>query len=80
MQDAAEVVRALKSVVSGQKTQEEAITAYETNMRSRGAGDVALSLETAKKLKVSELLDSPMFKLGLKKIDGEGAASLPWAV
>ena len=77
MQDAAEVVDALKSVVAGTRSLKEAIHDYEEGMRLRGARDVALSLETASKLLVSELKESPMFKVGLKKTDSQSAALDP---
>lgn len=80
MQDAAEVVGALKSVVSGASALKDAISIYEEGMRPRGARDVALSLETAKRLLVSNLKDSPMFKVGLQKMDGQTVVEVPNAV
>ena len=70
MQDAAELVNAVKLVVSGSLTLEEAITAYEDSMRPRGVRDVELSLETAKKTLMRDLKDSPMFNIGLGKASG----------
>ncbi|EXJ76522.1 uncharacterized protein A1O5_01030 [Cladophialophora psammophila CBS 110553] len=72
MQDAAEIVDAVKLAVSGTSPLADAVTAYEDGMRPRGARDVALSLETASKLYVSELRESPMFKVGLQKMDVDG--------
>ncbi|KEF61158.1 uncharacterized protein A1O9_02723 [Exophiala aquamarina CBS 119918] len=80
MQDAAEVVDAVKSAVSGAATLKDAISTYEDGMRPRGAKDVALSLETAKKLLVSDLKESPMFKVGLQKMDGQTVIEVPNAV
>lgn len=80
MQDAAEIVDAVKLAFSGVSTLKEAISAYEESMRPRGARDVALSLETAKKLLVSDLKDSPMFKVGLQKMNGETVVAVPEAV
>jgi 2-polyprenyl-6-methoxyphenol hydroxylase-like FAD-dependent oxidoreductase len=71
MQDAAEIVDAVKAAVVGSSSLAEAVTGYEERMRPRGARDVALSFETASKLYVSELQESPMFKLGLHKVDAE---------
>lgn len=80
MQDAAEVVSAVKLAISGVSTLKDATSAYEDSMRPRGARDVALSLETAKKLLVSDLKESPMFKVGLQKMDGQKVVSVPNAV
>ena len=80
MQDAAEIVDAVKAAVSGTSFLSDAITAYEDRMRPRGARDVALSLETASKLLVSELRESPMFKVGLQKMDGQHVVTVPNAV
>lgn len=80
MQDAAEVVSAVKVAISGVSTLKDAISAYEDAMRPRGARDVALSLETAKKLLISDLKESPMFKVGLQKMDGQTVVAVPNAV
>ncbi|KAK5047212.1 hypothetical protein LTR84_006734 [Exophiala bonariae] len=80
MQDAAEVVDAVKSAVSGVCTLKDAISTYEDGMRPRGARDVALSLETAQRLLVSDLKESPMFKVGLQKMDGQTVVEVPNAV
>jgi len=71
MQDAAEIVDAVKSTISGHSSLQDAVTGYEDRMRPRGKRDVELSLQTASKLLVSELKDSPMFKMGLRKLEAE---------
>jgi len=80
MQDAAEIVDAVISAISGERPMEEGVTEYEEKMRPRGARDIALSLETAKKLLVSNLRESPMFKVGLQKMDGQTVVAVPHAV
>ena len=80
MQDAAEIVDAIKSAVSGQSSLKDAVTAFEDRMRPRGARDVELSLQTASKLFVSELKESPMFKMGLRKSDDQNVVAVPKAV
>ncbi|EED15660.1 monooxygenase, putative [Talaromyces stipitatus ATCC 10500] len=72
MQDVAELFRAIKQVVSGQLSLETAITSYETAMRPRGAKDVELSLESAKKMHLSHLKESPFLKIGFHKQDTWG--------
>ena len=71
MQDAAEIVDAVKMATSGPSTLKEAVTAYEDRMRPRGANDVALSLETAVKTLACDLKESPMFKIGLQKLESQ---------
>ncbi len=80
MQDAAEILDAVKSVVSGDALLKEAVMAYEDSMRPRGAKDVELSLETATKLLVSNLKESPMFTVGLQKMNGDQVLVVPDAV
>lgn len=77
MQDAAEIVDAIISATTGKSPLAEGVTEYEERMRPRGARDVALSLETAKKLLVSELEESPMFKVGLQKMEGQRVVAFP---
>lgn len=72
MQDAAEIVDAVKLAIAGKSTLKSAITAYEENMRPRGARDVAMSLESAVKTRISDLMESPMFKVGLQKMETQG--------
>lgn len=69
-QDAAAIFDAVKATVAGNSTLKSGITAYEEEMRPRGAKEVALSLETAKQ--TSDVLNSPMFTLGLRKDDEKG--------
>lgn len=80
MQDAADLVIAIKSAVAGNSSLKEGVTAYEDKMRPRGARDVALSLETATKLRISNLRESPMFVLGLQKMDDQKVVAVPNAV
>ncbi len=75
MQDAAEIVDAVKMALSGKSTLKQTVTAYEDRMRPRGANDVALSLETAIKTLASDLKESPMFKFGLKKMESQKVGS-----
>ncbi|KAE8551371.1 hypothetical protein TMatcc_001314 [Talaromyces marneffei ATCC 18224] len=69
LRDVAELFEAIKQVLSGQFTLEAAITSYETAMRPRGIRDVELSLETAKKMRLSDVLESPFVKIGFAKLD-----------
>jgi 2-polyprenyl-6-methoxyphenol hydroxylase-like FAD-dependent oxidoreductase len=69
MRDVAELFDAIKQVISGLVTLETAITSYETAMRPRGVRDVELSLESAKKMHLSDLMDSPFVKMGFTKQD-----------
>ncbi|KUL86963.1 hypothetical protein ZTR_05766 [Talaromyces verruculosus] len=69
MRDVAELFDAIKQVIFGQVTLETAITSYETAMRPRGVRDVELSLESAKKMRLSDLIDSPFVKMGFAKQD-----------
>jgi hypothetical protein len=69
MRDIAELFDAIKQVISGQTTLEISITSYETAMRPRGVKDVELSLETAKKMCLSDLMESPFVKMGFHKQD-----------
>lgn len=80
LQDAAELVDGIKLAVSGEASLREVVNSYEASMRPRGAKDVALSLQTAKNLVVSDLLKSPMFHIGLHKMDGQGAIGEPKSV
>lgn len=69
MRDVAELFGAIKKTISGQVTLETGITSYETAMRPRGVRDVELSLETAKKMRLSDLMESPFVKMGFAKQD-----------
>lgn len=69
MRDVAELFDAIKQTISGRVTLETAITSYETSMRPRGVTDVELSLETAKKMCLSDLMESPFVKMGFAKQD-----------
>lgn len=80
MQDAAEIVDAVKLAVSRKTTLKEAITGFEESMRPRGARDVALSLESATKTRISDLMESPMFKIGLQKMDTQGVVAVDKAI
>ena len=73
IQDAAELMGAIGAVVSGASSLNDAVTAYEVSMRPRGARDVALSSETAKKCRIEDVLSGPMFKVGLNKVNGQDA-------
>jgi hypothetical protein len=75
MQDAAEIVDAVKMAHSRESMLKEAVSAYEDRMRPRGAQDVALSLETAIKTLASDLKESPMFKFGLHKMETQKVVS-----
>lgn len=69
MRDVAELFDALKQVISGQVTLETGITSYETAMCPRGVRDVELSLESAKKMRLSDLMERPFVKMGFAKQD-----------
>lgn len=66
----AELLASINQVVSGKVLLPTAISSYETSMRPRGVRDVELSLETAEKLHISHIEDSPFLKLGFRKQDG----------
>lgn len=80
MQDAAEIVEAVTLAVAGKSTLKDALTLYEVGMRQRGARDVALSLESAKKTRLSDIMNSPMFKIGLQKMDNHGVIAVENAI
>lgn len=68
IKDASDLVDAIKAVVAGEKSLGDAITAYEAEMKPRGAKEVALSLEQALKARdMSTIKDSPIFKVGWKR-------------
>ncbi|KAK5741894.1 hypothetical protein LTR17_003642 [Elasticomyces elasticus] len=68
MKDASDLVDAIKLVVSGEQSLGQVITAYEEEMRPRGAKDVALSLEQAEKSRDwDRLMSSPIFQVGLSQ-------------
>ena len=69
LKDASDVVDATKAAVSGTQSLSDAITAYEDEMRPRGATEVALSFEQAQKSATKDLLDSPIFKMGHSRND-----------
>ena len=65
MRDASDLVDAIQAIVSGKKTPAHTITAYEDEMKPRGATEVALSLEQALKARDrSTIKESPLFKMG----------------
>lgn len=65
MRGASDLVGAMKSAASGENTLAHLITAYEDEMKPRGATEVTLSLEQALKARdQSTIKDSPLFKLG----------------
>ena len=80
MQDAGDLVDAVKTVVLGKVLLKDAVSGNDDAMRPRGARDVELSLETATKLLVSNLRESPMFKVGLQKMNGEQVLAVSNAV
>jgi len=68
MKDASDIVDAIKVAFAGKKTLSETISAYEDEMRPRGAKEVALSLEQAVKTRDwASVKDSPIFKIGHSK-------------
>ncbi|KAM3067369.1 hypothetical protein ACMFMF_009860 [Clarireedia jacksonii] len=68
IKDASDIVDAIKAVKAGATTLGEAITAYEAEMKPRGAKEVALSLEQALKARDKDTIkDSPIFKLGWQR-------------
>lgn len=69
VRDIAELLGAIKSIISGHVTLETGITSYENAMRPRGARDVELSLEAGKKMRLSDVMDSPFVKMGFAKQD-----------
>ena len=72
IKDASDLVDALKAVVAGEKSLEEVITAYEAEMKPRGAREVALSLEQALKGREKDPIEeSPLFKYGWKRDQAE---------
>lgn len=69
IKDASEVVDAVKAAIEGAQSLSSAVDAYEDEMRTRGAKEVALSYETAKKWTAKDLLGSQTMKLGYGKND-----------
>ncbi|KAK3645381.1 hypothetical protein LTR56_009108 [Elasticomyces elasticus] len=68
IKDASDLVDAIKLVVSGEQSLGDLITAYEEEMRPRGAKDVALSLEQAEKSRDwDRLMSSPIFQVGFSR-------------
>ena len=65
MKDAADLVDAVRSVVAGNKSLAEAVTAYEEEMRPRGAKEVRLSYQQAVESRQWDTLkSSPMMRYG----------------
>ncbi|KAK4543969.1 hypothetical protein LTR36_004743 [Oleoguttula mirabilis] len=68
MRDASDLVDAVKLAVCGKQTLAEVVTAYEAEMRPRGAREVALSLEQARKTRDWEtVMEGPVFKQGYRR-------------
>lgn len=66
MKDASDIVDTIKLSLAGKTTLSEGVTAYEAEMRPRGAKEVALSLEQAEKSRDWDtIMDSPIYKHGL---------------
>ena len=75
IKDASDIVDAIKRALAGETSLEAAITAYEAEMKARGATEVALSLEQALKSRNKDtIMDSPVFKLGFGRSKTEAAA------
>ncbi|KAF7197724.1 FAD-dependent monooxygenase cctM [Pseudocercospora fuligena] len=68
VKDASDVVDAIVAVRDGKMTLKEAITAYEEEMRPRGAEEVRLSLLQAESSRNGNIMESPMFKTGHQKV------------
>jgi hypothetical protein len=69
MKDASDLVDAITMAVAGKHNLAESITAYEDEMRPRGANEVALSYEQAKKTKnLATVRDSPVFRHGHSRV------------
>ena len=64
LRDACELVDALVAVFEGRSSLAEAITAYDEEMRPRGAKEVALTFEQALATRTGELEKSPIFRIG----------------
>lgn len=65
MKDASDLVDAVKAAALGVRTLSAAVTAYEEEMRPRGAKEVALSLQQAEKSKDwDDFMNAPIFKYG----------------
>ncbi|KAL8722376.1 MAG: hypothetical protein Q9181_007501, partial [Wetmoreana brouardii] len=68
IKDASDIVDAIKAAISREMSLKEAITAYEAEMKPRGAREVALSLEQALKGRNKNTIkDGPLFKLGWQR-------------
>jgi 2-polyprenyl-6-methoxyphenol hydroxylase-like FAD-dependent oxidoreductase len=66
--DAGKLVQAVKSILDGSESQEEAIGAYEKEMIERAGTEVRLSTQNTGMLhNWEQALESPMFRKGLKK-------------
>ena len=68
LRDANYLVDAVKRAVLGGATLKETITIYEEEMRTRGAQEVHLSLESARKTTIATLRESPIVKHNLNSI------------
>lgn len=69
IKDAADIVDVIKAAVAGTQSLEDGITAYETEMRTRGTKEVELSFQQAKATEKKDLNDSPMFTIGHRRND-----------
>ncbi|KAF2436516.1 putative monooxygenase [Tothia fuscella] len=66
--DASKIVKAVKSVISREKSQEEAIKIYEEEMICRAGNEVRMSTQnTAMLHNWEQVLQSPLMRRGLKK-------------
>jgi 2-polyprenyl-6-methoxyphenol hydroxylase-like FAD-dependent oxidoreductase len=66
--DAGKIVQAVKSILDGSKTQEQAIGSYEKEMIERAGAEVRLSTQNTGMIHNWELvLQSPLFRKGLDK-------------
>lgn len=75
MKDAANLVDAINEALSARgKTLNDAIDAYESEMKRRGVKEVNLSLEQARKASNAKAIkDSPIFKIGWRPGEVENA-------
>lgn len=68
--DAHYLVDAIISVTHAERTLEEAITAYEAEMRPRGTKEVALSFQQAEMTREQDTWKkSPLAEIGLTKVE-----------
>lgn len=70
MQDAASLVKNISAVIRDGKPLQEAVNAYEEEMRPRAAKEVRLTLEQANLANDYKTVEqTPMFKVGLNKVE-----------